>query len=63
MAMTHSPTSSQYRWHHELKQLFVLGIERHRSGELTPEKHFNEQERAFLVSIGLNAPRVFRLRG
>ena len=59
MTMTKSPVSSQYRWFHELKQLFVLGIERHRSGELSPEKHFNEPERAFLASVGLTAHELF----
>ena len=59
MTMTKNPSSSQYRWHHELKQLFVLGIERHRSGELTPEKHFNESERAYLATIGLTAHEFF----
>ena len=59
MTTTKKLVSSQYRWFHELKQLFVLGIERHRSGELTPEKHFNEQERAVLGSVGLTAHELF----
>ncbi len=58
MTTTKNP-ASQYRWFHELKQLWVIGIERHRSGELTPEKHFNEQERTFLGSVGLNAHEFF----
>ena len=52
-------TTSQYRWHHELKQIFVLSLERHRSGELRPEQHFNEAERAFLATIGLTAHELF----
>ena len=59
MTTTKNPSSSQYRWHHELKQLFVLGIERHRTGELTPEKHFHETERAYLATIGLTAHEFF----
>ena len=50
---------SQYRWHHELKQIFVRGLERHRAGEISPEGHFNEAERAFLASIGLTVQEMF----
>ena len=57
MAKT-SPVS-QYRWHHELKQIFVLSLERYRSGELRPEQHFNETERTFLASVGLTAHELF----
>ncbi len=59
MSMTKNPAASQYRWYHELKQIFVRGIERHRSGELNPERHFSEAERAFLASIGLTAHEFF----
>ena len=50
---------SDYRWHHGLKQLFVQGLERHRAGEIDPRQHFNEAERAFLASLGLNAQELF----
>ena len=59
MSMTKNPAASQYRWHHELKQIFVSGIERHRSGELHPEQHFSESERTFLGSVGLTAHEFF----
>ena len=59
MTMMKKPGASQYRWFHEFKQIFVLGIERHRSGELHPEEHFNEQDRAFLGSIGLTTHELF----
>ena len=48
-----------YRWHHELKQLFVQGLERYRTGEIDPRKHFHDAERAFLASIGLTAEELF----
>ena len=57
--MAHAPTASQYRWHHELKQIFVLSLERYRSGELRPEQHFSEGERAFLATVGLTAHELF----
>ncbi len=50
---------SDYRWHHELKQLFVRGLERYRTGEIDPLKHFNDQERAVLGSSGLTAQEFF----
>ena len=56
---TQNRLHSDYRWHHELKQLFVQGLERYRAGEIDPRKHFNEAERAFLASIGLNAQELF----
>ena len=56
---TQTRLHSDYRWHHELKQLFVQGLERHRAGEIDPRKHYNEGEQAFLASIGLNAQELF----
>ena len=60
-SMTANPAASQYRWHHELKQIFVQGLERHRSGEVRPEQHFSESERAFLGSAGMTAHELFDL--
>ncbi len=59
--MTTSQTlnHSDYRWHHELKQLFVQGLERHRTGEVDPRKYFTENERAFLGTLGLTAQEFF----
>ena len=59
MTMTKNPVSSQYRWFHELKQLFVLGIERHRSGELTRKGTSTNRNAHFLGSIGLTAHELF----
>ena len=59
MTTTTHPASSQYRWHHELKQLFVLGIERHRTGQLHPTQHFTEEENAYLASIGHTSQEFF----
>ena len=56
---TQNRLHSDYRWHHELKQLFVQGLERYRAGEIDPRNHFNGAERAFLASIGLNAQELF----
>ena len=57
--MAQTPAASQYRWHHELKQIFVQSLERHRSGEVRPEQHFSEADRAFLASVGLTAHEFF----
>ena len=56
---TQNRLHSDYRWHHELKQLFVQGLERYRTGEIDPRNHFNEAERASLASIGLTAQELF----
>ena len=58
MTTPNSPHSA-YRWHHELKQLFVQGLERLRAGEIDPRKHFNEAERAFLASVGITPQELF----
>lgn len=57
--MTTPPRHSDYRWHHELRQLFVQGLERYRAGEIDPRNHFNASERAFLASIGMTAQELF----
>lgn len=53
------PTSSPYRWYHELKQLFVLSVERCRAGERDPERHYNPEQAGYLASIGLSAQELF----
>lgn len=59
MSMTHSPAQSQYRWHHELKQLFVLSLERYRTGERDPRRYFTVDQVDFLASIGLTPQELF----
>ena len=52
--MTSDPPQihSQYRWHHELKALFVLSLERCRAGESDLARFFAPPQEAFLASIG-----------
>ena len=57
--MTHSPAQSQYRWHHELKQLFVLALERYRAGERDPRRYFTVDQIDYLASIGLTPQELF----
>ena len=57
--MTHSPAQSQYRWHHELKQLFVLSLERYRSGERDPRRYFTVDQIDYLASIGQTPQELF----
>jgi hypothetical protein len=57
-ALKHAP-ASQARWYHELKQLFVLAVERYRAGERDPWKFFTEPEQAYLASIGQTAQEIY----
>lgn len=50
---------SQYRWHHELKQLFVLSLERYRVGEHLPDRYFTDEQKAFLTSIGMKPQELY----
>ena len=52
--MTSDPpqSHSQYRWHHELKAMFVLALERCRAGESDPARFFTPVQQALLASIG-----------
>ena len=59
MSTTPHPAHSQYRWHHELKQLFVQSLERYRVGETNPERHFTDEQKAYLAAIGMNARELF----
>ena len=54
----HSPVG-QYRWHHELKQLYVLALDRYRTGEREPDRYFTPEQVAYLASIGQNAQEIF----
>jgi hypothetical protein len=59
MTTIKNPPASQYRWYHELKQLFVLAIERYRVGERDPLRYFTVEQQVYLASIGQNAQEVF----
>lgn len=59
MATTPHPAHSQYHWHHELKQLFVQSLERYRVGERNPDRHFSDDQKTFLASIGMTAQELF----
>ncbi len=50
---------SQYRWHHELKQLFVLALERYRVGERDPARFFTAEQQNSLASIGMSAQELY----
>ena len=51
--------SSSYRWYHELKQLFVLALERYRTGERDPARFFTAAQTAYLASIGMKVPELY----
>ena len=59
MENTSPPTHSQYRWYHELKQLFVQSLERYRVGEQNPERHFTDEQKAYLGSIGMTPQELY----
>ena len=48
-----------YRWYHELKQLFVLAIERYRVGARNPDQYLTEENYAYLESIGMTAQELY----
>lgn len=50
---------SQYRWHHELKQLFVLALERCRAGERRPDRFLSDEQVDYLASIGQTPQELF----
>ncbi len=54
-----SPAPGRYRWHHELKHLFVLALERCRTGEDDPAKFFTPDQTAFLTSIGQTPQEIY----
>jgi hypothetical protein len=49
----------QARWHHELKQLFVLSAERYRAGERDAGRYFTEEQEAYLRSIGQTPQEIY----
>lgn len=59
MATPTSSVQSQYRWHHELKHLFVQALERYRVGERNPAQFFTPQETAYLASIGQTPQELY----
>ena len=59
MANRPHPTQSQYRWYHELKQLFVQSLERYRVGEHNPARYFTEEQKTYLASIGMNPQELY----
>ena len=54
-----SPIHSQYRWYHELKQLFVQSLERYRVGERNPDRYFTEEQQTYLASIGMTPQELY----
>ena len=59
MATTPHPAHSQYRWYHELKQLFVQSLERYRVGEHNLDRHFTEAQQEYLASIGMTPQELY----
>ncbi len=59
MATSPTPSYVPYRWHHELKQLFVLSLERYRVGERNPDQFFAEEGRSYLASIGMKPQELY----
>ncbi len=53
------PVQSQYRWYHELKQLFVLALERYRVGERDPARFFTAEQQGYLAAIGMSAQELY----
>lgn len=59
MSTTPASAQSQYRWYHELKQLFVLALERYRVGERDSSRFFTLEQQGYLASIGMNAQELY----
>lgn len=57
--MTSPSDASPYRWHHELKQLFVLALDRYRTGERDPRRFFSVDQTNYLASIGQTPQELF----
>ena len=51
--------TSSYRWYHELKQLFVLALERYRVGERDPARFFTPEQVDYLASIGMKPQELY----
>ena len=51
--------STPYRWYHDLKQLFVLALERYRVGERDTARFFTEDEVGYLASIGMSVQEIY----
>lgn len=61
MSTFESPATGHYRWHQELKQLFVLGLERYRAGERDPRRYFTVGQADYLAGIGQTPQEIFDL--
>ena len=59
MATSPHPIHSQYRWYHELKQLFVQSLERYRVGEHNPDRYCTEEQETYLASIGMSPQELY----
>ncbi len=59
MPTTPGSFHSPYRWYHELKQLFVLALERYRVGERNPAQFFTEPQEGYLAAIGMKAQELY----
>ncbi len=59
MDTTSHPARSAYRWYLELKQLFVLALERYRVGERDPIRFFSGGQADYLASIGMTPQELY----
>ena len=59
MVNSSQSTHSQYRWYHELKQLFVQSLERYRVGERNPARYYTAEQEAYLASIGMTPQELY----
>ena len=59
MSATPHPLHGQYRWHHELKALFVMALERCRNGETNPARFFTPEQQEFLASVGQTPQEIY----
>lgn len=59
MPSTPHPLHGQYRWHHELKALFVQSLERCRSGETDPMRFFTPAQLELLASLGQTPREIY----
>lgn len=59
MSTLEPPATGQYRWHHELKQLFVLALERYRAGERDPRRYFTVDQVDYLGGVGQTPQELF----
>lgn len=52
-------STHDYRWHHELKRLFAMALERYRAGERDPARCCDAFGAAYLDTIGMRPQELY----